>query len=100
MKLQFSKSAVKFLKKLDTKNVDRIREKLASLLHFIEEQGVIPFTELARLARCCKIVQRLLQEYAVIGVLMKKLSQIVYTRRSVARCCGRQFRYEMTLCAA
>jgi mRNA interferase RelE/StbE len=46
MKLRFSKSAVKFLEKIDTKNVSRIREKLASLLHLIEEQGIIPFTEL------------------------------------------------------
>jgi mRNA-degrading endonuclease RelE of RelBE toxin-antitoxin system len=44
MKLRFSKSAVKFLEKIDTKNVHRIREKLASLLHLIEERGVIPFT--------------------------------------------------------
>jgi mRNA interferase RelE/StbE len=46
MKLRFSKSAVKFLAKIDTKDVNRIREKLANLLHLIEEQGIIPFTEL------------------------------------------------------
>jgi len=46
MKLRFSKSAVKFLAKIDTKDVNRIRAKLASLLHLIEEQGIIPFTEL------------------------------------------------------
>jgi mRNA interferase RelE/StbE len=46
MKLRFSKSAVKFLEKIDTKDVNRIREKLAGLLHLIDEQGVIPFTEL------------------------------------------------------
>jgi len=46
MKLKFSKSAVKFLEKLNTKDVDRIREQLASLLHFIKKQDVIPFTEL------------------------------------------------------
>ncbi len=33
MKLRFSKSAVKFLEKLDAKNINRIREKLAGLLH-------------------------------------------------------------------
>jgi mRNA interferase RelE/StbE len=46
MKLRFSKSAVKFLEKLDAKNINRIREKLAGLLHLIDEQGVIPFAEL------------------------------------------------------
>jgi mRNA interferase RelE/StbE len=46
MKLRFSKSAVKFLAKIDTKDVNRIRAKLDSLLRLIEEQGIIPFTEL------------------------------------------------------
>ncbi|MBW4553238.1 MAG: type II toxin-antitoxin system RelE/ParE family toxin [Aphanocapsa sp. GSE-SYN-MK-11-07L] len=46
MKLKFSKSAIKFLEKLDAKNANKIRERLATLLHSIEENGIIPFTEL------------------------------------------------------
>ena len=45
MKFRFSKSAVSFLEKLDTKNVNRIRGGFVSLLHFIKEKAVILFTE-------------------------------------------------------
>jgi len=46
MELLFSKEATRFLKKLSTKEAEKIREKLAYLLSSIEETGVIPFNDL------------------------------------------------------
>jgi mRNA interferase RelE/StbE len=46
MAIKFRKSAVKFLEKAAAEDVERIREKLRQLLIAIEEQGVLPFTDL------------------------------------------------------
>lgn len=46
MEVQFSKRAVKYLKKLDAKTAERVREKILQLLSMLEVEGVIPFTEL------------------------------------------------------
>jgi mRNA interferase RelE/StbE len=46
MAVKFRKQAVKFLQKADSEDVARIQEQLSQLLMAIEEQGVIPFTEL------------------------------------------------------
>jgi mRNA interferase RelE/StbE len=46
MEILFSKEATRFLKKLSTKEAEKIREKLADLLNSIVETGVIPFNDL------------------------------------------------------
>jgi mRNA interferase RelE/StbE len=46
MEVRFSKRAVKYLKKLDAKTAERVREKILQLLSMIEVEGVIPFNEL------------------------------------------------------
>lgn len=46
MEVRFSKRAVKYLKKLDAKTAERIREKILQLLSMLEVEGVIPFNEL------------------------------------------------------
>lgn len=46
MVIKFRKNAVKFLEKADVEDVVRIGEKLNHLLIYVEEQGIIPFTEL------------------------------------------------------
>lgn len=46
MAIKFRKNAVKFLDKAHSEDVERIREKLKQLLTSIEDQGVIPFTDL------------------------------------------------------
>lgn len=46
MEVQFSKRAVKFLKKLDAKTLERVRQKILQLQARIEAEGVIPFNEL------------------------------------------------------
>jgi mRNA interferase RelE/StbE len=46
MTIKFRKNAVKFLDKAHPDDVERIREKLKQLLTSIEDQGVIPFTDL------------------------------------------------------
>jgi mRNA interferase RelE/StbE len=46
MEIKFSKSAVKFLEKLEERNKEQIREKILYLLNSIEAQGIIPFKEL------------------------------------------------------
>jgi mRNA interferase RelE/StbE len=46
MAIKFRKSAIKFLEKTDPGDVEKIREKLNQLLTSIENQGVIPFTEM------------------------------------------------------
>jgi mRNA interferase RelE/StbE len=46
MEVQFSKRAVKFLKKLDTKTAERIRQKILQLQSMLEAEGIIPFNEL------------------------------------------------------
>jgi mRNA interferase RelE/StbE len=46
MEVRFSKRAVKYLKKLDAKTAERIREKILQLLSMLEAEGIIPFNEL------------------------------------------------------
>lgn len=46
MVIKFRKNAIKFLEKADSEDAARIKEKLAQLQNFVEEQGIIPFTEL------------------------------------------------------
>lgn len=46
MGIKFRKNAIKFLEKADIEDTARIREKINQLLIFVEEQGIIPFTEL------------------------------------------------------
>ncbi len=46
MKVKFSNNAVKFLNKLDTKNQERVRTQINALLSSLENQRIIPFTEL------------------------------------------------------
>ena len=46
MTIKFRKQAIKFIEKADPDTVSRIREKLNQLLTIVEEQSIIPFTEL------------------------------------------------------
>jgi mRNA interferase RelE/StbE len=46
MEIVLSKTATKFLEKISSKEVEKIREKLASLLQAIETEGIIPSNEL------------------------------------------------------
>ncbi len=46
MEVRFSKRAVKYLKKLDAKTAERVREKILQLLSMLEVEGMIPFNEL------------------------------------------------------
>jgi mRNA interferase RelE/StbE len=46
MEVQFSKRAVKFLKKLDAQTTERVRQKILQLHSILEADGIIPFTEL------------------------------------------------------
>ena len=46
MELFLSKTAVKFLEKLSAKEVEKIREKLATLLEAIETEGIFPSNEI------------------------------------------------------
>ncbi len=46
MQVKFSRSAVKFLKKLDGDRQERIREKIALLKNSLEEQKALPADEL------------------------------------------------------
>lgn len=46
MELIFSKSSIKFLKKLSTKDVERVQSKLLALLNSIEQSGLVPSGEL------------------------------------------------------
>jgi mRNA interferase RelE/StbE len=46
MAIKFRKSAIKFLEKADPDDVEKIREKLNQLLRSIDNQGIIPFTEI------------------------------------------------------
>lgn len=46
MVIRFRKSAIKFLRKADPDDVENIRAKLKQLLESIQDQGIIPFTEL------------------------------------------------------
>lgn len=46
MTIKFRKNATKFLERATSEDSDRIQEKLNQLLVMVEEQGIIPFTEL------------------------------------------------------
>jgi mRNA interferase RelE/StbE len=46
MAIKFRKSAIKFIEKADPDTLSRIREKLNQLVTTVEEQSIIPFTEL------------------------------------------------------
>ncbi|GCL36811.1 MULTISPECIES: type II toxin-antitoxin system RelE/ParE family toxin [Sphaerospermopsis] len=46
MAIKFRKNAVKFLEKANLEDAEKIQEKISQLLAFVEEQAIIPFTEL------------------------------------------------------
>jgi len=46
MAIKFRSSATKFLEKASLEDIERIREKLNQILSFVEEQGIIPLSEL------------------------------------------------------
>lgn len=46
MAIKFRKQAVKFLEKANPDDVENIREQLNQIVIAVEEQGIIPFTEL------------------------------------------------------
>lgn len=46
MAIKFRKQAIKFIEKADPDTLNRIQEKLSQLLTTVEEQSLIPFTEL------------------------------------------------------
>ena len=46
MAIKFRKNAIKFLEKANLEDAEKIREKISQLLLFVEEQAIIPFTEL------------------------------------------------------
>ncbi|QYX31267.1 type II toxin-antitoxin system RelE family toxin [Sphaerospermopsis torques-reginae] len=46
MELNFSKNALKFLKKLSDKDTERVRNKILQLLNSVEESGLVPSGEL------------------------------------------------------
>jgi mRNA interferase RelE/StbE len=46
MAIKFRKQAIKFIEKADPETVSRIQERLNQLRLSVEEQSVIPFTEL------------------------------------------------------
>lgn len=46
MAIKFRKRAIKFLEKANPEDVERIQEQLNQIFLSIEEQGIIPFTEL------------------------------------------------------
>ena len=46
MAVKFRKQAVKFLQKANSEDVTKIQNQLNQLLIAIEQQGIIPFTEL------------------------------------------------------
>ena len=46
MAIKFRKNAIKFLEKANLEDAEKIQEKIFQLLYFVEEQAIIPFTEL------------------------------------------------------
>jgi mRNA interferase RelE/StbE len=46
MELNFSKNALKFLKKLSDKDTETLRNKILQLLNSVEESGLVPSGEL------------------------------------------------------
>jgi mRNA interferase RelE/StbE len=46
MAIKFRSSATKFLEKASLEDIERTQEKLNQILSFVEEQGIIPLSEL------------------------------------------------------
>lgn len=46
MAIRFRKQAIKFIEKADPDTLSRIQERLSQLVASVEEQSIIPFTEL------------------------------------------------------
>ncbi|MEH2409120.1 hypothetical protein [Nostoc sp.] len=46
MAIKFRKNATKFLEKANIEDTAKSQEQLNKLLIFVEEQGIIPFTDL------------------------------------------------------
>ncbi len=46
MAIKFRKQAIKFIERADPNTISRIQEKLNQLVTTLEEQSIIPFTEL------------------------------------------------------
>ncbi|BAZ85075.1 type II toxin-antitoxin system RelE family toxin [Dolichospermum compactum] len=46
MAIKFRNNAIKFLEKANLEDAEKIQEKISQLLYFVEEQAIIPFTEL------------------------------------------------------
>jgi mRNA interferase RelE/StbE len=46
MAIKFRKQAIKFIEKTDPDTLSRIQEKLSQIVTTVEEQSIIPFTEL------------------------------------------------------
>ena len=46
MAIKFRKQGIKFLQKANLEDVENIREQLKKIVVAVEEQGIIPFTEL------------------------------------------------------
>ena len=46
MAIKFRKNAIKFLEKANLEDAEKIQEKIFQLLAFVEEQAIIPFTEI------------------------------------------------------
>ena len=46
MAIKFRKNAIKFLEKANLEDAEKIQEKISQLLYFVEEQAIIPFTEI------------------------------------------------------
>lgn len=46
MAIKFRKKAIKFLEKANPEDVENIREQINQIVIAVEDQGIIPFTEL------------------------------------------------------
>ncbi|MEH2180819.1 type II toxin-antitoxin system RelE family toxin [Nostoc sp.] len=46
MAIKFRKKAIKFLEKVNPEDVENIREQIKQIVIAVEDQGIIPFTEL------------------------------------------------------
>jgi|GEM_PF-6321757 len=46
MAIRFRKKAIKFLEIANSEDVENIREQISQIVTAVEEQGIIPFTEL------------------------------------------------------
>ncbi|MEH1822302.1 MAG: type II toxin-antitoxin system RelE/ParE family toxin [Nostoc sp.] len=46
MAIKFRKKAIKFLDKANPEDVENLRDKIKQIVITVEDQGIIPFTEL------------------------------------------------------